>query len=563
MLHGASGTDLTSQLITSGLCMEKPTTVYYRETDLTKFPLGAVSLVSLPAFWTSGGVASISSYPQSSFPTVPLTTVFARPTSCATLWTYYDWRDTFASSLYHDYATGSVNTPCYPSGYIKEATMHWSPGVCPSGWTTLPNNITTAAGVTTATCCPSGFVKGRAGAWCSSNATSVSAKPIEDNAALTPNPSRLVTSAVLLERPYTVFYAQSDLSIFPVGAVSSVPSSLLKAPTGSNPGSTGGSTPNGSRKGLSAEAKVGIGVGCALAALFIMGVVLFMLWYRRKHLKTKDVSPAALETSELENKQINEMNTDSEVARQELDALDKGDVAGQVAINGTSPDAEEMRPEFDMPAQTAVARPHELGLEAERMHTELDGAVMPTAASRHELGPDGERYELSLGPETTHTELGRSSNLGPPTSLPTSHTAELGGYPASPENKEASTKPQPEPRQQQPMFSYGDYSEYAPQPQQHSTAHSPGSPPTERPVALASTSETPGPAPQPSSTNTAPNQSSPEASSTPQTAVPPASGPATTPAPAQAPLTAEEVELRWLEQEEERIRNRRNELLRK
>ncbi|KAH0562074.1 hypothetical protein GP486_003226 [Trichoglossum hirsutum] len=438
--------------------------------------------------------------------------------------------------------------------------MHWSPGVCPSGWTTLADNITTAAGVTTATCCPSSFTKSRGVGLCLSSTGSISAKESEDAKALTPNPSHLVTSAVLHEEPYTVFYAQSDLSLFPVGAVSSVPSSLLKAPTGSSPGSTGGSTLNGSRKGLSIGAKVGIGIGCVLAVLFIVGPVIFVLWYRKKRLKTEDVSTADTGKSELENKQINEMNTDSVLAR--LDAPNKGDIVGQVTVNGSSSAAEETYPELETLAQAGAVRPHELGLGTERTHTEPDGTVAPTAASRHELGPDGERYELSLGPETLHTELDASRKLRPPTSHSTSHTAELGEYPASPENKETDSRSQPEPRQQRPKLSHEDYSKYA---QQDSAADSPGNPPAERSVNLAPTSDTPDVAAWPSSANSAPDQSSPKASSTSEITIPSASRPAAVSVhvPTEPPLTAEEVELRWLEQEEERIRNRRKELLRK
>jgi hypothetical protein len=94
--------------------------------------------------------------------------------------------------------------------------------------------------------------------------------------------------------------------------------------------------------GLSTGAKVGIGVGCALAALFVIAIIVFIVWHRRKNLKKKkaNISPALFGKQELENKQINELNPDSEIARRELDAPDKNSVDGQIVVNELSPDAE-------------------------------------------------------------------------------------------------------------------------------------------------------------------------------------------------------------------------------
>ncbi|KAH0538878.1 hypothetical protein FGG08_004534 [Glutinoglossum americanum] len=117
--------------------------------------------------------------------------------------------------------------------------------------------------------------------------------------------------------------------------------------------SVGNSLAQRSKQNLKRRGERGIGVGCALAALFMVGAILFILRYRRKPLKeTKDVSPAALERSDLENKQISEMNPGSKVARRELDASDNSGAAGQAVVSGLSPDIEKMHPELDAPIQT-------------------------------------------------------------------------------------------------------------------------------------------------------------------------------------------------------------------
>ncbi len=89
--------------------------------------------------------------------TYPLTTVFTPPPSCFSVWTYEAATYNYVSSgiLLQNAIKELLNTECFPPSFAPDgrgdATIVYSPGVCPRGYTTLSSMIVNS--VTMATCC--------------------------------------------------------------------------------------------------------------------------------------------------------------------------------------------------------------------------------------------------------------------------------------------------------------------------------------------------------------------------------------------------------------------------
>lgn len=91
--------------------------------------------------------------------TVPLTTIFTRPSSCTSRWTYEAqfYNSVSGGLLLQNALTDPADTACFPSSFMNNGRVNsaqvYSPGACPLGYTTpalLQNN-----GATTAICCQS------------------------------------------------------------------------------------------------------------------------------------------------------------------------------------------------------------------------------------------------------------------------------------------------------------------------------------------------------------------------------------------------------------------------
>ncbi|KAK0732270.1 hypothetical protein B0H67DRAFT_96467 [Lasiosphaeris hirsuta] len=88
----------------------------------------------------------------------PLTTVFTAAPSCSSDFVYYGYS---AGLDYVDRDTYSASV-CYPLGRLNLLEVYFSPGVCPSGWTSGGYVYTTsffwapslAPDETAAICCP-------------------------------------------------------------------------------------------------------------------------------------------------------------------------------------------------------------------------------------------------------------------------------------------------------------------------------------------------------------------------------------------------------------------------
>lgn len=84
--------------------------------------------------------------------TLPLTTTFTPPASCATKTTSFSLFFFGAeTSTLLEQARSDAPAECYPPSYAVSAT--YNPGVCPSGYTTA-TQTRGSGGTTTAYCCP-------------------------------------------------------------------------------------------------------------------------------------------------------------------------------------------------------------------------------------------------------------------------------------------------------------------------------------------------------------------------------------------------------------------------
>lgn len=86
----------------------------------------------------------------------PLTTTFTAPSSCATATGLYQiWPE--SDRYYYEQGPLGSRAECFPSGYNASPSQHYSPGLCPSGYTPACSSTDVISGKTTETaytCCP-------------------------------------------------------------------------------------------------------------------------------------------------------------------------------------------------------------------------------------------------------------------------------------------------------------------------------------------------------------------------------------------------------------------------
>jgi hypothetical protein len=89
--------------------------------------------------------------------TLPMTTLFTPPRSCASLWTYERqfYNSIVNGILIQNALSQTMDTDCYPSGYDnygrENTNALYSPGACPIGYVTPVSSQNN--GNTTAVCC--------------------------------------------------------------------------------------------------------------------------------------------------------------------------------------------------------------------------------------------------------------------------------------------------------------------------------------------------------------------------------------------------------------------------
>ncbi|KAI1210775.1 uncharacterized protein F4807DRAFT_422591 [Annulohypoxylon truncatum] len=238
----------------------------------------------------------------------PLTTTFTPAPECTEVISgiIYTQTGTDGNTTTHKYhSLGPADTSeCYPSPF-QITSAYYSPGRCPSGWSSVCGSVYIASGTiteTTATCCPPGYACMQAADVTDSWSTLSCTRAIESMVNVTvPDDSHqyyrvtqlshvLVNAAAITARwQQTDFVAsETDTSTTPTTSITSTTSeatsfsSAFPTPSSSDTPSTSEDT------GLSSNAQIGIGVGAGLGSLLLIliGAVLGIgIWWSRKRTK--------------------------------------------------------------------------------------------------------------------------------------------------------------------------------------------------------------------------------------------------------------------------------------
>ncbi|KAL2149526.1 hypothetical protein VTH82DRAFT_8177 [Thermothelomyces myriococcoides] len=236
----------------------------------------------------------------------PLTTTFRAPSSCTTTQVYQIWSDSHSR-----YVAGPLFTPgstdCFPSGYDPAPTNYYSPGWCPSGYTTACSSLASAGRETETAviCCPTQF-QYTCLASAFSNGDSVGCTTTWTDAmgvmgVTVVKDGEVQTTTVVSEtsNAITAYGIQvrfktsdpmptssdSDAAVFvvsptqPPTTLSSTHPYVSAEPLSSS---------TSSFSGVSTPTAIGIGLGSAAAALLIAGAIglfFFLRWRRKKRAK--------------------------------------------------------------------------------------------------------------------------------------------------------------------------------------------------------------------------------------------------------------------------------------
>ncbi|KAJ4421870.1 hypothetical protein N0V82_003470 [Gnomoniopsis sp. IMI 355080] len=220
----------------------------------------------------------------------PLTTTFTAPASCTTATGLYQ---VWASNTYHfEQGPLASMTDCFPSGYDASISQYYSPGICPSGYTTAcsSTDILSATVTETAyTCCPRSGVEYTCAASASGShlgCTTVFGEDIRI-VELTAISKGSTYSTQLTATAGEGIGANGIAVRLRSGDLITTGQTVLATATSSTSSSstsTSSSSATGSR--LSTVGKAGIGIGAGALVFAIAGFLGFCLWVRRRKQKT-------------------------------------------------------------------------------------------------------------------------------------------------------------------------------------------------------------------------------------------------------------------------------------
>ncbi|OQE07651.1 hypothetical protein PENVUL_c012G00633 [Penicillium vulpinum] len=231
---------------------------------------------------------------------MPMSSIFTAPASCVSSWTYEPQaaNNVFNGLLMQNVATNDNADPaCFPEGYIQygrvRPTVAYSPGYCPSGYTSADLKI--CSPTTTAMCFPSDSQTTFAGCisnFPSSSSTIVTARQVEKESTQVVGPITMwgqaiqiqlqdsdsslfvsttttTTETPLSDKPSDTATASVSASSSPqtspiTSAVLDIPQPADPSPAAPNPGAPDTGTDT---SGLSTGAKIGVGVGAGAAGL--------------------------------------------------------------------------------------------------------------------------------------------------------------------------------------------------------------------------------------------------------------------------------------------------------
>ncbi|KAI0542029.1 hypothetical protein GGR58DRAFT_334249, partial [Xylaria digitata] len=216
------------------------------------------------------------------------------------------------------YGVGAAaSLPCLPSSFIPFDGCYYSPGLCPSGYTSacfaqisLP---TRSESETQATCCPSSYScridRGTDPFCClscflGSSTFSVSSFSFSLNSAGETTQISAGTTTTVRENDCIRAYGpvvhivagdiQSTTSSTSSSSITS--SSSVASRTSSRTATAKGPTTTGDTKnteGLSAGASAGIGIGGGLAVILVVGFIIFFFRQRRRRLRGHGITEQA------------------------------------------------------------------------------------------------------------------------------------------------------------------------------------------------------------------------------------------------------------------------------
>ncbi|MCJ1261442.1 hypothetical protein MMC22_001306 [Lobaria immixta] len=189
-----------------------------------------------------------------------------------------------------------MTSDCYPQGWTNTSTAFYSPGICPSGYTTACITAKTANTVTEtlATCCPTSWICASSGNILGCRSTIIGAQSQLITMVETSNFSSISTihteiiggniNAYGVQIRFQVTDLQHATATTSTATTTSSPGATTPPPTSTptNTSPPSNSTPTNTPSpttGLSAGAKAGIGVGAALAVC--IGLALLWLGLRR------------------------------------------------------------------------------------------------------------------------------------------------------------------------------------------------------------------------------------------------------------------------------------------
>ncbi|KAJ6082943.1 hypothetical protein N7467_007078 [Penicillium canescens] len=238
--------------------------------------------------------------------TLAMTTVFTPPASCSSSWTFEpSGANNIASGLLLQNAAASDNADpnCFPSGYThfgrQTASIAYSPGVCPVGYTTA--NLVIHNPVTTAQCCLSNFEyltvsmgEDSTYAGCTSmlpsgSSTIVTVRQVSGESTQVSGP------ITMWAQPIQIQLQATDASLFTTATSTSASASNSATATATSTStststSASGAPSSSSGSGLSQGASIGIGVGVGLGGALIIAALAFWFFRRRKTKKNMDPS---------------------------------------------------------------------------------------------------------------------------------------------------------------------------------------------------------------------------------------------------------------------------------
>ncbi|KAI1454785.1 hypothetical protein F4805DRAFT_477279 [Annulohypoxylon moriforme] len=229
----------------------------------------------------------------------PLTTTFTPAPECTEVISgiIFTQTGTDGNTTTHKYhSLGPNNTSeCYPSAF-QATSAFYSPGRCPSGWSSACGSVYIASetiATTTATCCPYGYTCKQAADETDTWSTLLCSTAIESLVNVTvPDDTHQYTKVTQLSHimvnaaAITVLWQQTDF-VTSETSLSTTPQVVSSSPTIPLPTSSDTSPTDGDT-GLSTNAQIGIGTGAGLGSLLLLligSVVGMAFWWRRKKMR--------------------------------------------------------------------------------------------------------------------------------------------------------------------------------------------------------------------------------------------------------------------------------------